>query len=122
AIDRAHGGAGFLVMETDALGALLGNDEKDVLRDRRVHDAVELPLDAALIDRGVWALRLARPAVDAFGSDDCCHCLHVSPGMSPMGVCIVSASRFQKRVARRISPRRRRTPGSLPGEPGSVVT
>src|ERR1700719_933883 len=66
AIDRAHRGALFLIEEADALGAFVGDDVIDVFLDRRLGRAVEFPLRAALVNRGVGALRLARAAVDAF--------------------------------------------------------
>src|ERR1700735_5637342 len=65
AIDRAYCGALFLIEEADALGALVGDDIVDVFLDRRLGRAVEFPLRAAFIDRGVGALRLARTAVGA---------------------------------------------------------
>src|SRR5439155_25937811 len=74
AVDRTDRGAGLVIEEADALGTLLGDDVEDVVRDGRVHRAVgRLPLDAALIDGGVGALRLAGPAVDAFAGDYGCH-------------------------------------------------
>ena len=70
AIDGTDGGARLLVVEADALGALLRDDVEDVVRQRRMHRAVRrLPLDAALVDGGVRALGLAGPAVDAFTGD-----------------------------------------------------
>src|SRR5207245_724898 len=61
---------GLVVVEADALGALLGDDVEDVVRQRRMHRAVgRLPFDAALVDGGVRALRLAGAAVDAFAGD-----------------------------------------------------
>src|SRR5262249_24754625 len=60
-----------VVVEPDALRALLRNDVEDIVRDRGVHRPVRrLPLDPALVDRGVGALRLTRPAVDALVRDD----------------------------------------------------
>src|SRR6185295_19342975 len=51
--------------------ALLRDDVEDVVRDRGVHRPVgRLPLDPALVDRGVGALGLTRPAVDALVRDD----------------------------------------------------
>ena len=50
ALDRAHGLAGLVVVEADALGAELGVDHVDLV---------------ALADRLVRALGLARAAVDA---------------------------------------------------------
>src|SRR5881409_4136716 len=71
AVDRADLGARLLVVEADALGALLGDDVEDVVGDRRMHRPVgRLPLDPALLDGGVRALRLAGAAVDAFAGDD----------------------------------------------------
>src|SRR3954468_13741555 len=55
AVDRAHRGAGLLVVEADALGAERRVDDEDVL---------------ALADRLVRALGLAGPAIDAFLGDD----------------------------------------------------
>src|SRR5580700_2860712 len=66
AIDRAYRRALFLVEEADALGAFVGDDVVDVFFDRRLGRAIEFPLRAALVNRGVRALRLARAAVDAF--------------------------------------------------------
>src|SRR5439155_12672640 len=64
-------GARLLVVEADALGALLGDDVEDVVGDRRMHRPVgRLPLDPALVDGGVRALRLAGAAVDALAGDD----------------------------------------------------
>src|SRR5437867_5670380 len=74
AVDRADLGARLLVVEADALGALLGDDVEDVVGDRRMHRAVgRLPLDPALVDGGVRALGLAGAAVDAFAGDHCRH-------------------------------------------------
>ena len=70
AIDRTHGGAGLVIEEADTFGALLGNDVEDVVRDRGVCDAVQLPLDAALVNGGVRALGLTRAAVDALVRND----------------------------------------------------
>src|SRR5882724_10813245 len=70
AVDRADLGARLLVVEDDALGALLGDDVEDVVGDGRMHRAIgRLPFHAALVDGGVGALRLAGPAVDAFAGD-----------------------------------------------------
>ena len=70
AVDRTHRRARLLIEEPDALGALLGNDVEDVVRDRVVHPSVlRLPLDRALVDGRVRALGLARAAVDALGRD-----------------------------------------------------
>src|SRR5208337_1774476 len=66
AIDRAYRRALFLVEKADAFGALVGDDVIDVLLDRGLVGAVEFPLRAAFINRGVGALGLARTAVDAF--------------------------------------------------------
>src|SRR5207245_3413694 len=50
---------------------LLGDDVEDVVGDRRMHRPVgRLPLDPALVDGGVRALRLAGTAVDALAGDD----------------------------------------------------
>src|SRR3989442_5261900 len=71
AVDRADLGARLLVVEADALGTLLGDDVEDVVGDRRMHRPVGcLPLDPALVDGGVRALRLAGAAVDALAGDD----------------------------------------------------
>src|SRR5262245_57726766 len=48
AVDRADRRALFLVEEAHALGALLGDDEIDVLGERRLAVAAVLPLGAAL--------------------------------------------------------------------------
>src|SRR5436305_384992 len=64
AVHRADGGAGFLVVEADALGAELRVDDEDVL---------------ALADGLVGTLRLTSPAVDAFFGDDGCHSLTALP-------------------------------------------
>src|SRR5207253_4503239 len=70
AVDRADLGARLLIVEADALGALLGDDVEDVVGDRRMHRAVgRLPLDPALVDGGVRALGLAGAAVDALARD-----------------------------------------------------
>src|SRR6202167_5344926 len=66
--DRAYGRALLLIEEADALGALVGDDVVDVVLDRGLVRAVEFPLRAAFIDRGVRAFRLARTAVNAFFS------------------------------------------------------
>src|SRR3954465_16079354 len=55
AVDRAHRGAGLLVVEADALGAERRIDDEDVL---------------ALADRLVRTLRLTGAAVDAFLGED----------------------------------------------------
>src|SRR5437867_6817472 len=74
AVDRADLRARLLVVEPDALGALLGDDVEDVVGDRRMHRPVRrLPLDPALVDGGVRALRLAGAAVAAFAGDHCRH-------------------------------------------------
>src|SRR5277367_569238 len=65
AIDRAYRGALFLVEEADALSAFVRHDIIDVFLDRRLVRAVEFPLRAAFVNRGVRAFRLARAAVDA---------------------------------------------------------
>src|SRR5256712_5354450 len=75
AVDRADLGARLLVVEANALGALLGDDVEDVVGDRRMHRAVgRLPLDPALVDGGIRALGLAGAAVDALAGDDRRHC------------------------------------------------
>src|SRR5215472_3060901 len=66
AIDRTHRRALLLIEEADALGAFVGHDIIDVFLDRRTGRAVEFPLRAAFVDRGVGTLRLARAAIDAF--------------------------------------------------------
>src|SRR4029077_12410717 len=75
AVDRADLGARLLVVEADALGALLGDDVEDVVGDGRVHrrPVGPQPLDAALVDGGIRAFRLAGAAVDAFAGDHCRH-------------------------------------------------
>src|SRR5437870_13213927 len=74
AADRADIGARFMVVEADALGALLGDDVEDVVGYRRMHRAVgRLPLDPALVDGGIRALGLAGAAVDALAGDHCRH-------------------------------------------------
>src|SRR5438876_10605096 len=71
AVDRADLGARPLVVEADALGALLGDDVEDVVGHRRMHRAVgRLPLDPALVDGGIRALGLAGASVDALAGDD----------------------------------------------------
>src|SRR5262249_57792257 len=53
-----------------AVGAFLGHDGEDLVRQRRMHGAVGgLPLDRALVDGGVGAFGLAGTAVDALGGD-----------------------------------------------------
>src|SRR4029453_7297298 len=69
AVNRADGRALLLVEEADALGALLGNDVVDVLGECRLALAAVLPLGAALVDRGIRALGLARATVDALLGD-----------------------------------------------------
>src|SRR5262245_63382333 len=69
AVDRADCRALFLVEEAHALGAFLGDDVIDVLRKRWLAIAAVLPLGAALVDRRVRALGLARAAVDALLGD-----------------------------------------------------
>src|SRR5262245_47918171 len=95
-VDRAHGRARLLIEEADALGALLRDDVEDVIRERGVLDAVLLPLDAALVDGRVRALRLARAAVDALGSDHRRH-RSTSPSVSGSneGFVACSASGFK---------------------------
>jgi len=70
---RADRGARFVIVEADAFSALLRDDVKNVLGDRRVLHAIEVPLNATLINRGVRALGLARAAIDAFRSNNRCH-------------------------------------------------
>src|SRR5262249_39332969 len=71
AVDGAARGARLVVVEPDALGALLGHDVEDVVGDGGMHGAVgRLPLHASLVDGGVGALGLAGPAVDALAGDD----------------------------------------------------
>jgi len=54
--------ASFLIMESDALRALLGDDVEDVVRQRRMHRPVlRLPFDSALVDGGVRALGSQAP-------------------------------------------------------------
>src|SRR5262249_9210726 len=70
AVHRAHRGAGLVVVEADAFGALLGDDVEDLARQRRPHRPVGcLPVHGALIDGRIGALRLACAAVDAFAGD-----------------------------------------------------
>src|SRR5258708_16073081 len=66
AIDGADRRALLLIEETNALGALVGDDIVDVLFDCRRSRAVQLPRRAALVDCGVGAFGLARAAIDAF--------------------------------------------------------
>src|SRR5208337_2995041 len=66
AIDRANRRALFLVEEADAFGAFVGDDIVEVVPDRGRGRAVEFPLRAAFVNRGVGAFRLARTAVNAF--------------------------------------------------------
>src|SRR5258708_5986170 len=73
AVDRTDNRASFLIEEADALGALFRNNIEDVVGQRRMHDAVELVFDAALIDGGIGTLRLTGAAVDTFTGDDRCH-------------------------------------------------
>src|SRR5258708_4026793 len=68
AINRAYRGALFLIEEADALGAFIGHDVIDVFLDRGLVRAVEFPLRAAFVNRGVGALGLASTAVNAFFS------------------------------------------------------
>src|SRR5690349_1934979 len=69
AVDGTHGGALLLVEKAHALRALLGNDVVNVLLEGGMALPVVPPCRAALVDGGVRALRLARPAVDALRSD-----------------------------------------------------
>src|SRR5215469_2754913 len=69
AIDGADRGALLLVEEADALGALDGRDVIDVLLQWGIGRAVEFPVGAAFINRGVRALGLACAAVDTFLGD-----------------------------------------------------
>src|SRR5215813_4907962 len=78
AVDGTHGGALLLVEEADALGALLGNNVIDLLRDGRMALAVVLPRRTALVDRRVGAFRLAGAAVDALLGD---HRRHRPPSL-----------------------------------------
>src|SRR5438128_3554321 len=71
AIHRAHRRARLFVMEADALGAERGVDDEDVL---------------PLADGLVGALRLARPAVDAFFGDHGCHILIALPLLRPISI------------------------------------
>src|SRR6266581_575377 len=81
AVDRADRRAGLVVVEADALGALLGDDVEDVVGDGGMHGAVGgLPLHAPLIDGGVGALGLAGPAVDTLAGDHRRHRLPTSFG------------------------------------------
>src|SRR5262245_5173627 len=69
AIDGTHGGALLLIEEPDALGALLGHDEVDVLHKCGMRLTIVLPRLPAFIDGGVGTLGLAGPAVDALLGD-----------------------------------------------------
>jgi len=59
AINRTHRGAGFVIEEANALGALLGHDIEDVEAKGRLFDALEFPLHATLVNGGVRALGFA---------------------------------------------------------------
>src|SRR5581483_11596659 len=90
--------AGLVVVEPDALGALLGHDVEDLVRDRGPLRPVErIPLDAALVDRRVRALGLAGAAVDALVGDHRGHAGRVSGGcmraQSRTVACWASSSR-----------------------------
>src|SRR5258708_22553784 len=65
-IDGTDRRALFLIEETHALGAFVGDNIVDVLLDRGRGCAVQLPCRAALVDCGVGAFGLARAAIDAF--------------------------------------------------------
>jgi hypothetical protein len=69
AVYRTNGRALFLVEEAYALGAFLGCYIVNVFFDRGIGRPIEFPWRAALVDGGVWALRFARPAVDALFSN-----------------------------------------------------
>jgi len=69
AIDRAYHRALLTAEKPNALAALVGRDVIDVLPERRMLLAVELPLPSALVNRAVGACRQAKPAIDAvFGN------------------------------------------------------
>ncbi len=65
AIDRAYHRALLPAEKPNALAALVGRDVIDVLPERRMLLAVELPLLSALVNRAVGARRQAKPAIDA---------------------------------------------------------
>src|SRR5262249_36235400 len=69
AVDGTHRGALLLIEEPDALGALLGHDEVDVLHERGMRLALVLPRLPAFIDGRVGTLGLAGPAIDALLGD-----------------------------------------------------
>ncbi len=88
-INRAYGGTLRFLMETLALGAFARNDIVDIVRDRRLRGlgincfarrqyhlapkrgtVLVAPVIGTLVNRGVWAFRLAGAAVDAFVGDD----------------------------------------------------
>ena len=69
AIYGAYGGAGFMIVEADALGALRRDDVVDILRDCGARRAVQFPWNSARINRRVGAFGLAGPAVDTFARD-----------------------------------------------------
>jgi hypothetical protein len=83
AVDRAHGGAGFVVEEPHTLRAFLRHDVKNLSGDGRMGDAIQLPFHPALVDGGIRAFRLARATVDAFTGNDGCHWLTSRPVPMP---------------------------------------
>ena len=69
AVDRADGGALFLIEVTDALGAFARDDVVEIIRNGVVLTAFEIILGSAGLDGGVRALGFAGAAVDAFFGD-----------------------------------------------------
>src|SRR5262249_16905 len=81
AVHGTHRGALLLIEKAHALRALLRDDVINVLLEGGMALPVALPRRAALVDGGVRALRLARPAVDALRSDHRRHGTTSSAGL-----------------------------------------
>jgi hypothetical protein len=62
-------GAGFMIVKAHAFGAFGRNYVVDILRDRGMRLAIQIPSDRAGIDRRVGTFRFARPAIDTFARD-----------------------------------------------------
>src|SRR5271155_1746967 len=105
AIHRAYRGALLLIEEADALGAFVGDNIIDVFLDRGLVSAVEFPLRAAFINRGVRALRLASTAVDALFCYQRGHFPAPKPALIEMGRRAVVGERLDRTAT--ISARRR---------------
>src|SRR5262249_45832406 len=128
-IHRTDRGARLVIVETDALRALLGHDVEDLARQRGVHGAIgRLPLDGALVDGRIRALGLASPTVDALAGDHRRHRREPSDQCRPKGLTNFAETVKRKgplddaplSVSRRAAgrPADPPTPGQRPRRPG----